>query len=91
MTTVIYKCPNCGHPINDENGKHILTCQMCGSTITKEPNSYDRAIQYIVQRDILDRIRDLSNREQSARSVIMLAAVVLFFTVFGIIAHYLGI
>lgn len=84
MTTVVYKCPNCGHSINDENGKHILTCQMCGSTITKEPNSYDRAIQYIIQRD-------MSNREQGARSAIMLAAIVLFFTVFGIVAHYLGI
>ena len=91
MTTVIYKCPNCGHSINDEPGKHILTCQMCGSTITKEQNSYDRAIQYIVQRDILDRIRAISDREQSARSAIMLATVVLFFTIFGIIAHYLGI
>ena len=91
MTTVIYKCPNCGHSINDEPVKHILTCQMCGSTITKEQNSYDRAIQYIVQRDILDRIRAISDHEQSARSAIMLATVVLFFTIFGIIAHYLGI
>ena len=91
MTTVIYKCPNCGHPINDENGKNILTCQMCGSTITKEMNSYDKAIRYVIQKDILDRARIIKNREESLKSAIMLATVVMFFMVFGIVAHYLGI
>ena len=91
MTTVIYKCPNCGHPINDENGKRILTCQMCGSTITKEMNSYDKAIRYVIQKDILDHAKTMKNHEENLRSAIILATVVMFFMAFGIVAHYLGI
>ena len=51
MAAVSYKCLGCGAYLTDEEGKDILVCPRCGTTVTKKISDYDKTLRYLKEKD----------------------------------------
>jgi len=52
-------CPNCGAPLQFENGQNRTLCLYCGSTIQAEPTAGASAVTFTLPEDVHQQLKQL--------------------------------
>ena len=91
---ITFQCPNCGSNIADRADQSVLTCEICGTTVTKYIQRTDQLTvngeAHSVIRDVAEEKKQEQKQIKAKTEMITVIAIIVFFAWMIITLSHLG-